>query len=181
MDIWRPFTGRAARAAPSTTPYSTADTLFIASLNQLKDLALSYYISQPSAACSILWHTSLLYIANTVLRKSYTLSDRETFLQLCLESYTNLAKSYPLAIGFLQGVLYLAIQTEIITPAKVAQQVKLIQAHRGYAAQGTKSAHILDLSLALTDQEAALVESLAERLDTIVVNQDFEATQSPPT
>lgn len=84
------------------------------SIEQLRSLVVEYHHFQPSAAYSILWHTSLLYIVNSRLEHDKP-TDWRSYFNLCVSSYLRLLVCYPIAAGFLQGLLSIGVRNGAIT------------------------------------------------------------------
>lgn len=162
MDLFRPFLNRQSPISISETTDKLPKALFNSSLAQLKALSVNYYHREPSACRSILWHTCLLYIGNCVLRSTYLGDDQAFFLRLCVNSYVELAASFPIATGFLEGLLRLAIRDNMIDAAEMALITERLRAQSRHHAYGHRSAHIVDLELAMTNRKAALIDNSGE-------------------
>ena len=179
MEIFRPFYGRGGALKTFDTRQSTPEVLFWSSLTRLERLALEYRQNHPSAATSIFWHLSLLFIGNAVVRHP-TGSTWQFNFQLCVYAYADLAGSFRVADGFLRAILYMAVQQNLI-PSSEARKIISKLPNQGVAnAAGVngkmpriRSSHVADLELALNDHTASQVTELAERLDDALMFDDF--------
>lgn len=60
MDVFRPFLDRNLTLTTFTAPDATPNTVFLASLKQLKHLALEFYLYFPEASYTCQWqHVSV--------------------------------------------------------------------------------------------------------------------------
>jgi hypothetical protein len=173
MDIFRPFLGKKLKLTTFSTTDSSPEQVFVASLEQLKRMAVEYRISQLSATHSILWHDALLYVANAVINDTRD-PDWQFYFTMCLWGYIKLYPSFQVAGGILQSLLYLAISLERID-LQTARQILFHLRLRGghHQVMDTTSATKVDLGLAVTDHDAAQAETLAKKMNDLELFEDF--------
>lgn len=179
MEIFRPYYGKGLALKTFGTRQSTPEVLFWSSLTLLERLALEYRQNHPSAATSIFWHLSLLFIGNAVVRHPTNSSWRFNF-QLCMYAYADLAGSFRVADGFLRAILYMAVQKSLILSSEARQIINRLPAGEASDAGGVngkmpriRSSHVADLELALDQYAIAQVTDLADRLDDALMFDDF--------
>jgi hypothetical protein len=179
MEIFRPFYGKGAALKTFGTRQSTPEVLFWSSLTRLERLALEYRQNHPSAATSIFWHLSLLFIGNAVVRHP-TSSTWHFNFQLCMYAYADLAGSFRVADGFLRAILYMAVQNKLISSSEARVIINRLPNEEASDAAGAngkmpriRSSHVADLELALQDHAVSQVTDLAERLDDALMFDDF--------
>jgi hypothetical protein len=179
MEIFRPFYGKPEALKTFDTRQSTPEVLFWSSLTRLERLALEYRQNHPSAATSIFWHLSLLFIGNAVVRHP-TGSTWYFNFQLCMYAYADLAGSFRIADGFLRAILYMAVQNRLIPSSEARVIINRLPDGETSDAAGAngkmpriKSRHVADLELALRDHAVSQVTDLAERLDDALMFDDF--------
>lgn len=187
MEIFRPFYGKNWKLQTFDTRHSTPEVIFWSSLIQLERLALEYRQNHPSASTSILWHLSLLFIANAVVCNPIGSTWRFNFM-LCMHGYVDLAGSFRIADGFLRAIVYMAVQKNAISPSEargiIGRLPKTNNPGSIDAASGVpriRSGHVADFELALNDESESHVADLAEKLDDALLFDDFvesEATRS---
>ena len=177
MEIFRPFYGKGVALKTFGTRQSTPEVLFWSSLTRLERLALEYRQNHPSAATSIFWHLSLLFIGNAVVRHPTSSSWHFNF-QLCMYAYADLAGSFRVADGFLRAILYMAVQKNLVPSSEARKIINRLPAGESSGAGGTngtriRSSHVADLELALDQYATAQVTDLADRLDDALMFDDF--------
>lgn len=179
MEIFRPFYGQNLSLNMFDTRQSTTEVIFWSSLNQLERLALEYRQNHSSAATSIFWHLSLLFIGNAVVRNPLGTSWRFNFT-LCMYGYADLAGAFKVADGFLRAILYMAVHQKIIMPAEARGIIARLPQADVLDPKGAttsmprmRSGHVADLELALNDDSTSHVAELAEKLDDALMFDDF--------
>lgn len=179
MEIFRPFYGKGVTLKTFGTRQSTPEVLFWSSLTRLERLALEYRQNHPSAATSIFWHLSLLFIGNAVVRHPTSSSWHFNF-QLCIYAYADLAGSFRVADGFLRAILYMAVQKSLIPSSEARQIINRLPTGEASDAGGQngkmpriRSSHVADLELALDQYTRSQVTDLADRLDDALMFDDF--------
>ena len=171
IDLFRPFVGRDLTLQSFSTPDSTPEMVCEASLTQLKSLLVVYRLSQPSALYSMLWHTSLLYVGNSVLGKSSPDVDWRFYFDICVASYLELSCCYRITSGFLQGLVVIGVRNGLVEKSEakhILDQLTRKSQHL-HAPSSAVSAHIVDLELAITDNANAQIDALAGALSQIRV------------
>ena len=185
IDLFRPFAtspdpqhiSTVHRAAPDSTP----QTIVAASIKQLQRLVYDYRSTFESACCSLLWHTSMLYLVNDIIRRASSPEGRFYFL-LCMQGYQKLARHIPLVGGIVRSILSMALRAGAIAPADAAatfEHMRLRQpATQRDAEQSFSSRYPVDLGLAMTDIEAASLETLVKYFEDTVLKGRGEEAQS---
>lgn len=183
MEIFRPFYGKKLTLSSFRARHSTPEIVFWSSLTQLECLAFKYRQHYSSARTSILWHLSLLFIGNAVVRNPIGPAWRFNFL-LCMNSYVDLAGSFRLADGLLRAILYMAVQRKLISSDEAREIVGRVPVNGANNAAGTsqktvavKSGHVVDLDLAVENQSLSQVTSLAGKLDDALMFDEFVVSE----
>jgi len=147
---------------------STPQAVVSASVCQLKALATSYYHVQKSARCSLLWHTSLLYVGNAILHDPGCF-EWEYYFDLCVDAYLRLSENFQIAMGFLQGLLWTAINNERLLVSEVRRILKQLAETQQHTPEDFKSGHLIHVSPASSGLPAISIEAVIDRLHDITV------------
>jgi hypothetical protein len=131
----------------------------------------------------MLWHTALLYVANAVLKDTCDPNWQFYFL-LCIRGYQNLYPSFRSVENIVQGLMAMAMRKGVLSngAAQLLMQQLYEKGRHHRLADRTRTAFILDLDRAMTNQREAEVDSLANLFeemtvfDAFTVNEDYEAT-----
>lgn len=121
----------------------------------------------------MLWHVALIYVANAVLKNS---SDPEWrfYFMLCIYTYRDIAPCFPMAEGIAQGLLAIAMDRNIVTPAEATLHMEEFKVqNRREEGVTSHGGFILDLDLAVTDKEAAQVDVLVDNFDKITMLSEW--------
>ena len=178
MEIFRPFYGEGWTLKTFNTRQSTPEAMFCSSLTQLERLALEYRQNHASAASSIFWHLSLLYIGNAVVRHLAGPTWHFNFL-LCMYAYADLAGSFRVAEGFLRAILCMALERELIQSTEAQVILDRLPSEEGSETIGTgvkkrvESGHTADYDRARNDHSVSQVTVLVDRLDEELAFQEF--------
>lgn len=143
-------------------------------MRQLKSLILECRVLYRSQQCSIFWHAALLYVANAVLNDPKD-PERYLYFIICVDSYRNLFRSFVLFEGLVQALLTMAIDKHAITKreARLIDRKLRSLGHRPEGAKRARGGYIVDLDLAMTDNMAANVDTLADRFEDLAVFDEF--------
>jgi hypothetical protein len=149
------------------------DAIYAASVEQLKRLIIIYRSHYVSSGHTIIWHTSMLYVANAVLR-----SRGEGWLfyfRLCLYGYQSLGASYPIVKPIARGLLSMAMRRGGISSDKARQiLVDLGNNCPEPLLHGEiRATFMLDLDLAMSDPNAAKAEAQAEAFEDTAMIADY--------
>lgn len=157
-----------------TAADSTPQAVVAASVSQLKALAVSYYHLQNSASCTILWHSSLLYIGSDVLQDPACLAWRYYF-EICINAYRHLSENFRIATGFLQGLLWIAIDNKRISVSEARETLKHIAQTQPYAPEDLRSGHVIHLRSTPNDMSTCSIEAMIDRLHDLTVADEVAA------
>lgn len=164
MDLFRPFIGHEFALISTESNKQTAETIYTASLEQLKAMVVSYRHQHATDTNSILWHIGLFYVGKSVLQETYTKSDRSFYFQLCIDSYTDLSATYTIATGFLQALVRQALEQNIIKESETNAIMHDLRKASSQDRHGPGSARSADFFLAMTSRRSSLVKYSTDRL-----------------
>lgn len=147
--------------------------IYAASVNQLKRLLLAFRLSFPTASCSILSQTVLIYVGNAVLlaAEETEQSESQFYLRICLAGLEDLYGSYRQAWGVMKGLLSLSLKRDAINPdeaGRIMREMMVLGRHHNNPEEMTSSA-MMDLELACIDPSAAQVNCLAGQFDDLML------------
>ncbi|OHE98234.1 hypothetical protein CORC01_06431 [Colletotrichum orchidophilum] len=178
LDIFRPFVHGPqpdrSRVISFSDHHISPDAAFRASVQQLKQLVVTYRSNHESSAYTMLWQTALIYVANAVLHDTQDPEWRFYFLA-CINAYEGLRKSYRVAESISRGLLAMALRGACISHNEAdALQAQMMEAGgRLVKDDEIRATFMVDLDLAMSNPEAARVEVLAERFDDISLFRDL--------
>ena len=176
LDIFRPFVLTKdqhvfkSRSASTRSP----EAVIAASVRQLKSLTLVYMARHQSAAYTIFWHQALLYIANAVIKDKTDPEWRFYFL-LCVRGYEILYPCFFVVEGIVQGLLAIAVGNGSIDSAEAHVLIQRLRANRSgqKAIERSKGDFVLDLDLAVVDQNGALFNNLVDKFEEMSMFNTF--------
>jgi hypothetical protein len=171
MEIFRPFYGKGWTLKTFDTRQSTPEAMFWSSLTQLERLALEYRQNHASAASSIFWHLSLLYIGNAVVRHPTGPIWHFNFM-LCMYAYADLAGSFRVAEAFLRAILYMAVDRKLVSHEEALAIMKKLPNEEVFINSG----HTADYEGALDDRSSSQATELARRLNDELIFVEFVAS-----
>lgn len=149
-------------------------------MKQLQRLVYHYRTTFDAANTCIMWHTAMLYVANAMLGDPSNPETQFYFL-LCLRGYQKLMRCFRIAGSIAQGLLTIAVRNGVISPS-VAQAIRRdLEEESGTSlhAHEVTSCYIIDLDLALTNPEAATMQTLVQRFEELdVLTTDTTPDQS---
>ncbi|OTB08659.1 hypothetical protein M426DRAFT_159274 [Hypoxylon sp. CI-4A] len=177
LDIFRPFIKKPVEQRPRLKTFiawdSSPDTVYGASVNQLKRLVFDYRTNYETSAYSILWHTGLLYLANAML-DSEDPQLRSYFL-LCVYGYERLKRPYRVSKVIVRGLLSMMLRDTDMT-GEEARKI-MTELGGGWVTRDIdekiRATFMVDLNLAAKDPEQAKVENMADEFDNMALFQDF--------
>ncbi|KAM4062337.1 fungal zn(2)-Cys(6) binuclear cluster domain-containing protein [Hirsutella rhossiliensis] len=181
LQLFRPFMQQLKPLVkpPHTAPDAFPTTVFAASLNQLKHLALVFRYTFACAMYAAFWHVALMYIANAVIQDTEDPQWRG-YLMLCLDGYGDLFGAFPVAGAIAKSLLSMALRLSVVTSSEARVLMAGIYekgAHHPSTEQISAS-FVVDLDLAVTDRAAAELANLNNSFDDLVMFQEF--TQLEP-
>lgn len=151
-----------------------ATTIFAASLNQLKHLALVFRYTFACASYAAFWHVALMHVGNAALQCIEDPEWRSYFI-LCLDGYGDLFGAFPVAGAIAKSLLSMALRLSAITSSEARNLMARISekgTHHPYTDQ-TSASFVVDLDLAVTDRAAAELAKLNNAFDDLVIFQEF--------
>lgn len=195
MDLFRPYIvrGRTPQFTFRHPEFETPEAIFRAStqrkstpiphttcvLNnpELKGLLIEYTAFH-NFASGMMWHPTLLYIANGVLEDPSS-PDWRFFFLLCIHCYTALYDSFSFAESALQSLLALAIGFESISAAEAAnilsvtlhRKAKFQRLHgvKGETGKGPGE----EVKMKMSGSETRATAALAEKLQNLSLFDQF--------
>ncbi|KAF5628904.1 conidial development fluffy [Fusarium sp. NRRL 52700] len=177
LDILRPFAqGHHNYILQSfSSPDSTPQTIYSASLNQLKRLALLYRTQQMPNSYMPYINISLVHIASTICKEINDPTAKFYFL-LCVRYWQHLYVGYPLFGDVAQAFLTMAINNGLITnreAKRLMAELKGQGEHHGLEDAGISTSLIVDFDLALTNKEEANVQAVAQKFEEVALFDEF--------
>ncbi|KAH6884449.1 hypothetical protein B0T10DRAFT_410007 [Thelonectria olida] len=187
-DVFRPFvhgTEQDTSLSSFATPQASAEGAYAASINQLKRLLLLYKLNFRTATLSVHWQTSIVYVANAIVREAGATSvEWRYYLYLCIAGLEDLYGSFRAFGLIVKALLGMALEHNAITPEEV-KRVRRELKELGQPYEDTNplgedrgvevASWIINLDLALTDPEAAQGSNLAARFDSMVLQDGEES------
>lgn len=151
-----------------------AEIISTASVSQLKRLLVSYQVHFSTEAPTPFWHTACLHVANAAIRSPETDRSRRPYFYRCLDGYRSLYPRYPVTFTIVKGLLGMAMSTDVISTQEACEGMDQLKS-KGTAkiTEPTEACFMIDLELALTDQQGAHIDSLAQRFDDMVMFDEF--------
>ncbi|GAW25966.1 putative zinc finger protein [Rosellinia necatrix] len=194
LDMWQPFVyGKAAAAqepppaqawtAPRTTQLKTftaqdrtPEAAYTASVSQLKQLVVEYRSRHAASTYSILWHNGLIYLVNAMLR--CTDAEWRLYLLLCVYGYERLSRPYRISEVITRGLLTMTMRDTDMSGSEAERIMTQIRDRgldhlRDDLHHDIRATFMVDLSLALTDPEAAKAERMASGFGDMAAFQDM--------
>ncbi|KJZ69239.1 hypothetical protein HIM_11362 [Hirsutella minnesotensis 3608] len=176
LDIFRPhIQGMSAGARHLRTFASmaiTPDAVCASSVAQMKYLITNYRLNYGSSACTILWHTALIYVINAILngpKEENWYSD----ILLCVYAYESLGRSWRVAGAIAKGLLSLIMQKSDV-PSRTARRILHdLERNPDHFPGEIRATFMVDLNLALSDPGSATVEHLAKQFEDNVLLKDY--------
>ncbi|KAI0541836.1 hypothetical protein GGR58DRAFT_455140 [Xylaria digitata] len=180
LDMWQPFIYKDAPDVGQLRTFSardnTVDAAYAASVNQLKQLVVEYRSRYAASKYSILWHNGLIYLANAMLKG--TDPEWYIYLLLCIYGYERLSHTYRISEVIVRALLAMTMKDAQMSgteASKIMEELKisaLVHFNEGIQDE-IRATFMADLTLALTNQEAANVENMANDFSDLATFQDF--------
>jgi hypothetical protein len=172
-DVFRPLLHSELSSALLRTlkaDNATPQTVYYASIRQLKRLLLSHRLEMGPEVLSIFWQSCIIYVANAVIHGEDDQEEKQFFIQLCLAGLQELFLSYRISGTIVKGVAAMAIGKGILEQTRASQirvgLEEIGQRHDlGNEGSEVMASWVLDLDLAVTDLVHAQGGILARRFD----------------
>ncbi|KAL6895008.1 hypothetical protein GGI43DRAFT_386147 [Trichoderma evansii] len=188
-DVFRPFLRpphRSQRLRSFNSARAVPEAIYAASMNQLKRLLLTFRENFKSAAYSIFWQTSLIYVANAMFSEAKGGSPEWRFyLELCLAGMEDLYGSFRMSKAVVQSLLSMALREGIFSydeARRVAAELEVLGRHHTAAIRGhslyaneqdVEATYIFDLDLAMENHDAARAGNKAGKYEELMVLDEF--------
>ncbi|KAK7227537.1 hypothetical protein V2G26_015540 [Clonostachys chloroleuca] len=181
LDIFRPFTSVAtSRHTPLRTfanSIVTPQLISESSTARLKSLILNYRTHHASSSYTILWHTALLYAANSILDMRGEEAKQDPYILLVLNSYIRLSATWRVAKAIFKGLLSMILRRGDMS-SDVARKMlsdldNIDKGDEDPITGGIRATFMMDLQQAPSEPESATVESLAEDFETNVMLNEY--------
>ncbi|KAM0340580.1 hypothetical protein ACHAPU_010417 [Fusarium lateritium] len=172
-DLFRPLLQGELSSAPLRTfkaDNATPQTVYDASIRQMKRLLLSHRSEMGPETLSIFWQSCVIYVANAVIHGGDDQQERQFFVQLCLAGLQELFLSYRVSGMAVKGIAGMAIRNGVIDQAQAVDiRRRLDETARRFEDDKVDkvATWVLDLDLAVTDSAGARGGKLAEDFDCI--------------
>ncbi|KAF5023169.1 hypothetical protein F66182_4773 [Fusarium sp. NRRL 66182] len=184
-DVFRPFLAMPSQSLAMgsfCTPGASPEAAYRASVNQLKRLLLIYRLNFETAMLSVLWQTALIYVANAMMREVKTNNNEwRYYLYLCMAGLEDLYVSFRVFGSIARAVLGIALERRALNASDSRRiQQELDDLGRHHAAirrvgDGREISNwIVDLDLSMVDPEAAQGGKLAEKFQSLAIEDDSE-------
>jgi hypothetical protein len=192
-DLFRPLLNspwRATALRSFTSRLATPETIYAASINQLKRLLLNYCIRCQLGLFSIFYHTAILYVVNALIHEAKTAAAHDSgttisaewrfYLDLCIAGCRAHSGSYRALGSVARGILTMAVRHGIIPLRKavhVADELQELRRRQNDAVEELGDlAHggwIIDQDLSMTDPGAAVGVNLAEQFGELMISDEM--------
>ena len=169
LDLFRPFLTSKETLQSFASRTSSPSDLFWASVRQLRHLVLYHPLVHRSSVYSIFWHTSLLYVANSSLLKPED-PESQFFFLLCIAGYINLRSSFAIVDLIARGLLSLAADKGAVSHALARGIRERLDTSKMPYLSIMEGSFMLDLDLALKDPACAGAAMIAQKLDSIILD-----------
>ncbi|KAF9875312.1 hypothetical protein CkaCkLH20_07132 [Colletotrichum karsti] len=192
-DVFRPLItspSLSSRVRFDIGPFTSAEAIYAASINQLKRLCIMLRLKYPVARFSLIWHVPVIYLANAIFQESETVAslrciEQRFYLDLILAGLSDLCVGFAVSGIMARAVVYMALQNGAIQPARanrVLKKLKEIDAARE-AARSTSRVNrkidwFMDLNLAMTDVKSARAEAMIDQLESLILSGDPSVEES---
>ncbi|KAI8945961.1 hypothetical protein F4801DRAFT_566339 [Xylaria longipes] len=188
LDMWQPFIRKDGEEIPQLMTFTaldrTPDAAYAASVQQLKQLIVEYRSRHAESTYSILWHNGLIYLVNAMLKR--TDPNWRLYLLLCIYGYERLRRPYRMSEVVTQGLLTMTMR---YTNMSGGEAYKIMEELKGRGLVDVeedledkiRATFMVDLSLALTDPEAARADKMASDFTVMAAFQDLVDLDSMET
>ncbi|KAL0935486.1 N-terminal fungal transcription regulatory domain-containing protein (zinc finger protein) [Colletotrichum truncatum] len=167
IDIFRPFVQdeNDQRLGSFASTDGTPKSIFTTSVKHLKRLALNYNSRQASNPISPFINTSLLHIANVVIKDTCDV-DRRFYIIMCARYWQELYVGYPMILRIAQGLLPLAMTHNLLSSEETAYLLEEMRSRGKHHEMDDREIVcnvIGDYELAMDDDKGAHMEALAQK------------------
>ncbi|KAK2042901.1 hypothetical protein LZ31DRAFT_585596 [Colletotrichum somersetense] len=162
---------------------ATPDSVYAASINQLKRIVLFYRQKYPESSYCFYWHSALLYLANAMLTEAKVSRhgpEWRFYFRLCIACFQTLYTGFRLAKGITLSLLSMALERgvmEIPHARDIRKDLELRSRHHEVSDRVAVS-WVVDLDLGLTDPTAAQGENLLQKLGEVHIDDTNENDSS---
>lgn len=178
LNVFRPFQHRphGYKMGSFASPDSFPTTAFVASLNQMKRLAVLTHLHHPPIDRSPFLASVLVQIFCGLL-KNVDDAEWKHYFKLCLMLGSQLFTWYNVLGPILQGTLAMGLRDGALTSKEAQDLLQKYVPADGHdekmEAMMNGAAFTLDLDLVMTDPADAMTQSLARRFDDLVLFSEF--------
>ena len=171
-DLFRPLLQGQCSSAPLRTfsaNNATPQTVYQASIEQMKRLLLSHRSDMGPEVLSIFWQSCVIYVANAVIHSGDDQHERQFYVNLCLIGLQELYLSYRISGTMVKAIVGMAIRNGAL------ENYQAVDIRRRLGETATRfemdtwvvrSWIIIDLDLAASDSAGAQGGKLAEDFDS---------------
>lgn len=176
LDIFRPFlqTHGNQPLESFTSPDATPQNIFVASLTQLKRMAVVYY-QQENPTGYLPWvATSVLHIANTVIKDATNKSSKYYFM-LCFRFLQHLYVGYPVYLNITKALIAIAVVNGVLSKPEAALLIQELEErgrHHVMAREMPTSSIIVDYDVALANRADGQAQIVAEKLRELLISDE---------
>lgn len=179
LDLFRPVMGsplRHQKLRTFTSPESSPEKVYNASVNQLKQLIVNYRLNFKASSYAILWHVALTYLANALLFQPKE-EDWFFYFLLCIYGYERLRPCWRVTKAISTALLSLALRKGDISGVTARQIVSDIESNAApdsfSAEDDVRATFMADLDLASSNPYSATVEKLADDFEQNLMLQEY--------
>ncbi|KAJ4002792.1 hypothetical protein NW766_012724 [Fusarium irregulare] len=148
---------------------ATPQTVYQASIEQMKRLLLSHRSDMGPEVLSIFWQSCVIYVANAVIHSGDDQNERQFYVNLCLIGLQELYLSYRISGTMVKAIVVMAIRNGAL------ENYQAVDIRRRLGETATRfemdtwvvrSWVIIDLNLAVSDSAGAQGGKIAEDFDS---------------
>ncbi|KAM0202653.1 hypothetical protein ACHAPA_009393 [Fusarium lateritium] len=171
-DLFRPLLQGELTSAPLRTfkaNNGTPQTVYHASVEQMKRLLLSHRSEMGPEVLSIFWQSCVIYVANAVIHGGDDQQERQFYVHLCLTGLRELYLSYRVSGTIVKAIAGMAIHNGVLDKDQAIDIRRRLEETAGRFEMDTQvvGSWLVDLDLAVTDSASAQGGKLAEDFDCI--------------
>ncbi|RGP77968.1 nitrate assimilation regulatory nira [Fusarium longipes] len=169
-DLFRPLLQSDLSSAPLRTfkaNNATPQTVYHASIRQMKRLLLSHRSDMGPEVLSIFWQSCVIYVANAVIHSGDDQEERQFYVNLCLTGLQELFLSYRVSGEIVKAIAGMAIKNGVMDKDQVFNIRRQLEETAGRYEMDTLAVGnwVIDLDLAVTDSTGARGGKLAGDFD----------------
>ncbi|RBR07086.1 uncharacterized protein FIESC28_10832 [Fusarium coffeatum] len=171
-DLFRPLLQGEFSSAPLRTfeaDNATPQTVYHASIGQMKRLLLSHRSDMGPEVLSIFWQSCVIYVANAVIHGGEDQQERQFYVKLGLTGLQELYLSYRVSGKVVKAIAAMAIRNGVLDKDQAVDVRRRLEETAGRFEMDSQAVGkwVIDLDLAVTDFAGAQVGKLAEDFDSI--------------